>query len=639
MKSRTSLFLLVLALFFALSAEAAHLVGGHISYTCQGGNNYEIRLRIYRDCAGGGAAFDANARFAIYETNNPVTPILVLNPAKGPTIPVPANSTGNPCITPPPGLCTEYAEYVASATLPPTVGGYTITHQRCCRNTSITNISTAGVGNTYTTTIPSLDTTCNSSPEYTSIAPIVLCMNEPQNLKLDVTELDGDSLYFELCEILEGGGSVGGAGCATTIPNPPCPPPYTPVTFLAPFTSSNPLPAVPAMAVDPQTGVLTGTPNQIGQYVFGVCVSEYRNGVFMSTTRLDYQFNVTSCITNVVSDMITPTEDPAILCDGLTVKFTSESVGAQNLLWDFGDPATNADTSSQANPSYTYTVPGNYTVRLIANPGLPCGDTLDIVFPVKYEIIPNFQDSGIYCFEANEVYFKLLGNYPSNSTFEWNFGADANFPTSPLVTPPPITWSTPGKHVITLTLSYGACQKVFRDSIDLSNLSVAVDAGPDQTIREGEFVNVNARGGSNYYWYSNRAVDFSDPFRQNTSALLTEGDDTVKLYVKVTDYLGCEGIDSMTVFVFSEDGPINFMTPNGDGLNEFLDLGDLNPDGDCSIFIMNRWGSQIYREDDYGNDWTGVDRGGNEIADGTYYFILQCGSEVRYKGPITIMRY
>ena len=54
---------------------------------------------------------------------------------------------------------------------------------------------------------------------------------------------------------------------------------------------------------------------------------------------------------------------------------------------------------------------------------------------------------------------------------------------------------------------------------------------------------------------------------------------------------------------------------------------------------MNRWGSEVYHENEYGNDWPGVDRGGNELPDGTYYFILQCGEEVRYKGPITIMRY
>lgn len=638
MRINTSLFILFCLCIGLSSAHAAHLVGGHLTYTCLGGNNYEVRLRIYRDCASGGAQFDATAAIAIYETNNAVNPVNVLNPAKGPTINVPANTTGNPCVTAPPGLCTEYAEYVDTVLLPPIAGGYTLSHQRCCRNASISNINATNVGNTYTITIPDMDIACNSSPEFTGIAPIVLCMGEAQNVKLEVNEADGDSLYFQICDIFEGGSSAG-AGCFATIPNPPCPPPYTPVTFLPPFTSTNPLPASPAMAIDPQTGVLTGTPNQIGQYVFGVCVSEYRNNQLLSTTRLDYQFNVTSCIINVESDMVTPQEDPQILCDGLTVQFTSESVGASSYLWDFGDPSTSTDTSSLANPTYTYSTAGNYTVRLIANPGLPCGDTVDVLFPVKLPIIPNFQDSGIYCFEANEVYFKILGNHPANSTFSWDFGVDANAPTWLGENPPGITWTTPGKHYITLTITTGNCVWSGTDSLELSNLSVTVDAGSDQTVNEGDFVYLNARGGTQYYWYSDHAVDFSDPFKASNSALLTEGDDTVKFYVRVTDPLGCEGLDSLTVFVASEDAPINFISPNGDGKNEMLDLGSLNPDGDCSILIMNRWGSEVYSKSQYGNDWTGLNGGGNELPDGTYYFILQCGSEVRYKGPVTIMRY
>lgn len=635
---RITIPVFILVLLASTALQAAHLVGGHLTYTCLGGNNYEVRLRIYRDCASGGAQFDATAAIAIYETNNAVNPVTVLNPAKGPTINVPPNTTGNPCVTPPAGLCTEYAEYVDTVFLAPIAGGYTLSHQRCCRNASISNINATSVGNTYTITIPDMDIACNSSVEFTGIAPIVLCMNEAQNLTLAVNEADGDSLYFELCDILEGGSSAG-TGCFATIPNPPCPPPYTPVTFLPPFSSTNPLPASPPMAVDPQTGVLTGTPTQVGQYVFGVCVSEFRNNQLLSTTRLDYQFNVTPCITNVVSDMVTPQEDPEILCDGLTVQFTSESTGANTFLWNFGDPSTTADTSTSANPVYSYSTPGNYRVRLIANPGLPCSDTVDVNFPVRPEVIPNFKDSGVYCFEANEIYFSTLGNYPPDATFEWDFGADANIPFWQGEVPPAISWSSPGKHFISLTLRYAACEKVFTDSLILSNLSVVVDAGPDQTINEGEVVFLNARGGTGYYWFSNRAVDFSDPFKASTSALLTEGDDTVKFYVRVTDPLGCEGLDSMTVFVLSEDGPINFISPNGDGKNEMLDLGSLNPDGDCSIFIMNRWGSEVFSKSSYGNDWTGINNGGNELPDGTYYFILQCGSEVRYKGPVTVMRF
>jgi hypothetical protein len=144
--------LTIIALGFGLlwtsqNAQAAHLVGGEITYTCNGSNNYTIKLRVYRDCNSGGAQFDNTVTFTIFDN----TGAQLYNPTvnKGTTINVPAG-TGNPCLTTPPNICTEYADYVHTMTLPARVGGYTISYQRCCRNATISNIAASGKGNTYT---------------------------------------------------------------------------------------------------------------------------------------------------------------------------------------------------------------------------------------------------------------------------------------------------------------------------------------------------------------------------------------------------------------------------------------------------------------------------------------------------------
>ena len=49
----------------SLESQAAHLVGGEISYLCLGNNTYRIKLRVYRDCASGGAQFAQQAAIAI----------------------------------------------------------------------------------------------------------------------------------------------------------------------------------------------------------------------------------------------------------------------------------------------------------------------------------------------------------------------------------------------------------------------------------------------------------------------------------------------------------------------------------------------------------------------------------------------
>ncbi|MEM8582925.1 MAG: PKD domain-containing protein [Bacteroidota bacterium] len=59
-------------------------------------------------------------------------------------------------------------------------------------------------------------------------------------------------------------------------------------------------------------------------------------------------------------------------CNSLGYSFTSQTLGADNLLWDFGVAGTNEDQSNEANPSYTYTEPGTYEVQLFASSDEGC---------------------------------------------------------------------------------------------------------------------------------------------------------------------------------------------------------------------------------------------------------------------------
>ncbi len=52
-----------------------------------------------------------------------------------------------------------------------------------------------------------------------------------------------------------------------------------------------------------------------------------------------------------------------------TVNFTNASTNATSYVWYFGD----GTSSTTANPSHTYTLPGVYTVKLVANSGGACG--------------------------------------------------------------------------------------------------------------------------------------------------------------------------------------------------------------------------------------------------------------------------
>ena len=63
----------------------------------------------------------------------------------------------------------------------------------------------------------------------------------------------------------------------------------------------------------------------------------------------------------------------------LTVQFTSTSMGAQSYNWNFGD----GSTSTQANPTHTYTADGIYTVRLVLSNSVGCTDTIRRIDYIK----------------------------------------------------------------------------------------------------------------------------------------------------------------------------------------------------------------------------------------------------------------
>ncbi len=62
------------------------------------------------------------------------------------------------------------------------------------------------------------------------------------------------------------------------------------------------------------------------------------------------------------------------------------------------------------------------------------------------------------------------------------------------------------------------------------------------------------------------------------------------------------------------------ISPNGDTKNEFLDLRLMNV---SNLEIYNRYGTKVYSQTNYSNEWVGQDLKGNELPDGTYYYSIE----------------
>ena len=62
------------------------------------------------------------------------------------------------------------------------------------------------------------------------------------------------------------------------------------------------------------------------------------------------------------------------------------------------------------------------------------------------------------------------------------------------------------------------------------------------------------------------------------------------------------------------------ISPNSDGLNDTFDLTGFNV---AKLSIFNRYGTSVYSKTNYTNEWGGQSNSGNELSDGTYYYVIE----------------
>jgi gliding motility-associated-like protein len=407
----TLCMLLILA-----KVSATHIVGGNIHYQHNGGNSYTIIMKIYRDCFNGISGFDDPASIGAFDVNGNLL-VNIEIPLSSATITELPIDLDNLCLNPPTNVCVEECRYDTTLNLTIPNGGLQLAYQRCCRNTSIVNTaSNDDIGMTITAFIPDLDVAAiNSNPAYINYPPIFICLNQPFEMDHSAADADGDQLVYSFCNpLLE---NVG-----TNYINPPGAPPYPQMNFYPEFSASYPIASNPAFEIDPVTGILTGTPIELGQYVVGICVEEYRNGVLLSSTNRDFQFNVTICDPNIVASIQEQTD----FCAGASVEMFNNSTNATTYHWDFGVVGIENDTSNLEQPTYTFPEPGIFEVMLVVNPGWPCADTAYSTVSSFPAINPEIVVEEYACINNEDHYLLSVISAASNlANFVWDFGPNS----------------------------------------------------------------------------------------------------------------------------------------------------------------------------------------------------------------------
>ena len=168
-----------------------------------------------------------------------------------------------------------------------------------------------------------------------------------------------------------------------------------------------------------------------------------------------------------------------------------------------------------------------------------------------------------------------------------------------------------------------------------------VNAGIDKTIVEGDEVTLNGTGIANpvsIAWTPASSIISGT----NTYTAVVKPNITTTYTLTVKNSDNCTATDNAIVTVLPYCIKVmNAFTPNGDGMNDKWLVTNGGCTTEIKVAVYNRYGSVIYTNNNYSNDWDGTYKG-KPVADGTYYYSVTyetiTGKRITLSGDLTILR-
>ncbi|MCI5059381.1 MAG: SprB repeat-containing protein, partial [Flavobacteriales bacterium] len=579
---KTNRIFQVCAVFLCLNiayqnqTKASHAVGSDLTYTCLGGNNYEVSLAFYRDCSGANApnspTVTISSQTCGFTGANDIDVKLNLEPGYPVDVTPVCGAIQTDCVPGANGYRgVEKRVYKGLVTLPQSCTDWVFSYRICCRNPAITNIQNPGGQGMYVeATLDNLNAPCNSSSTFSNDPVPYACINKQFCFNQGSQDPDGDLLTYTLIDPKTD--NAGGT-----------------VTYSPGFSAVSPvsLPPGSAFNIDPNTGDICFISNAIEVTVLAVLVEEWRGGIKIGSTIRDIQLNTIACNNDnpepgdIFGNSAASGAFSEVVCAGSPVVFTIQGFDPDindqlTMTWNNGIPAGNWNVVNQGtnNPTATFTwnptaadisaVPYTFTVS-IEDDACPIKGTFTRAYSVTVQGInvdAGLDENPAACgltYARNAV---AVGGTPPY-LFEWSDGTVGAA----------INNMECGKYYVTVTDANG-CEGIDSVSIKCPDIQIiAANITPESCYGDcdGE-VQLAVNGGAapyNYAWSNNVA----------------NGDLAVGLcagshWVTVTDQGGCS--DSLESKIIAGDIVPNLFLTSDDSLCEgaaSIPLGTNYPGG------------------------------------------------------------
>jgi gliding motility-associated-like protein len=281
-------------------AQATHLIGGSMSYqqlnqnSSNGKFRYKVSLLLYRDCQGGISTtvpFEPTIKIGIYNFNNKAKFLTASIKLLSKRIVKAPGKTDCPATL---NVCIEEGFYEGIIELDASTVGYEFTYEVCCRNNQnniVTGSNGPVQGQTYYCKIPPTNIK-NSSPVFTKGVPSpFMCANDTTAFLNTAFDPDGDSLVYYFVKPFGSNATNPGFDPASTLS-------IKNVQYNSGYSETFPLGPSGYSKIDRFNGLTEYFTNTTGNYIVAIEVAEYRNGVILSTVRLDLQIIFITCAPN-----------------------------------------------------------------------------------------------------------------------------------------------------------------------------------------------------------------------------------------------------------------------------------------------------------------------------------------------------
>ena len=333
MTKKLQILLFTLLVFINYKVEATHIYGGELLYTHLSGDDYQITLTLYGDCAGSSYKSLEGATPAINifrDSRVYATYYLIENTALREEVsavcPAQENKTNCKSLSNPiPGVTRFVYQRVVS--LPPSrywllvFDGQLAAQAAAGRSNSITNTTISTVAPQIMRLEAMLNNLerPNSSPQYTTIPTPYYCINVQQQYNQGASDPDNDSLIFKMMHAVQRGGQK--------------------IVYNNPYTYTNPL-AASSFNFNYINGQMNFLPNEVQRSLVVDMVEEYRGNTLIGSSMREMTFIVlptcnnnaptSSLATNNISNAFVYGTNINVCNNSGTLKFSINTHDAEN---------------------------------------------------------------------------------------------------------------------------------------------------------------------------------------------------------------------------------------------------------------------------------------------------------------------